>query len=66
MSCYTDDNISDYYDNISALQKSIRASDPNAALLYLCILLEVNKCDPMKVARRLTIIASEDIGLADP
>ncbi|GAB6189136.1 hypothetical protein JCM30566_08750 [Marinitoga arctica] len=55
----------DKYDAISAFIKSIRGSDPDAALFYLAYMLE-NGEDPLYIARRLIILASEDIGLADP
>ena len=54
-----------HYNLISALHKSIRGSDPDAALYYMCRMLDAGE-DPMFLLRRLTVIASEDIGLADP
>ena len=54
-----------FYDIISALHKSVRGSDPDAALYWLCRML-VGGCDPLYIARRLVRIASEDIGNADP
>lgn len=54
-----------HYDTISALIKSIRGSDPNAAIYYLARMLEAGE-DPRFLARRLVILASEDIGCADP
>lgn len=54
-----------HYDVISAFIKSIRGSDPQAALHYLARMLEAGE-DPMFIARRLVISASEDIGNADP
>ncbi|MGH8503435.1 MAG: replication-associated recombination protein A [Gammaproteobacteria bacterium] len=54
-----------FYDQISALHKSVRGSDPDAALYWLCRMLD-GGCDPLYVARRITRIASEDIGNADP
>mgnify|MGYP003324409437 FL=1 len=54
-----------HYNNISAFIKSIRGSDPNAALYYLARMLK-NGEDPLFIARRLIISASEDIGLANP
>lgn len=54
-----------HYEYISALIKSIRGSDPDAALYYLACLLEGGE-DPRFVCRRLILSASEDIGLADP
>lgn len=53
-----------HYNYISALQKSIRGSDPNAALYWLGRLL-AGGADPVHVARRILVTASEDIGLAD-
>ncbi|MBA4176745.1 MAG: recombination factor protein RarA [Leptothrix sp. (in: Bacteria)] len=54
-----------YYDTISALHKSVRGSDPDAALYWLARLLDAGM-DPRYAARRLLRMASEDIGLADP
>lgn len=54
-----------HYDTISAFIKSIRGSDPDAALYYLARMLEGGE-DPLFIARRLVILASEDIGNADP
>ncbi len=54
-----------HYDVISAFIKSIRGSDPDAALLWLATMLEGGE-DPVFIARRLVIAASEDIGNADP
>ena len=54
-----------FYDEISALHKSVRGSAPDAALYWFCRLLD-GGCDPRYIARRLLRIASEDIGLADP
>jgi putative ATPase len=54
-----------YYDLISAFHKSVRASNPDAALYWYCRILEGGG-DPLYVARRLLAIASEDIGNADP
>ena len=54
-----------FYDQISALHKSIRGTDPDGALYWLCRMLEAG-CDPRYVARRLIRMASEDIGNADP
>ena len=53
-----------HYDTISAFHKSIRGSDPDAALYYLARMLQSGE-DPLFVARRMVVIASEDIGLAD-
>ena len=55
----------DHYDTISALHKTIRGSDPDAALYWLARMLERGD-EPLYVARRLVRFASEDIGLADP
>ncbi|MDP9200005.1 MAG: replication-associated recombination protein A [Pseudomonadota bacterium] len=54
-----------FYDQISALHKSVRDSDPDAALYWLCRMID-GGCDPGFIARRLTRMASEDIGNADP
>lgn len=54
-----------FYDQISALHKSIRGSDPDATLYWLARMLD-GGADPLYVARRLIRMASEDIGLADP
>jgi putative ATPase len=54
-----------FYDQISALHKSVRGSDPDAALYWLSRMLD-GGCDPLYVARRLVRVASEDIGNADP
>src|SRR5207253_6256235 len=54
-----------HYDVISAFIKSIRGSDVDAALHYLARMVEAGE-DPRFIARRLVILASEDIGLADP
>ncbi|MBO8085629.1 MAG: replication-associated recombination protein A [Marichromatium sp.] len=55
----------DFYDQISALHKSVRGSAPDAALYWLARMLD-GGCDPLYLARRLVRIASEDIGNADP
>jgi putative ATPase len=55
----------DHYDVISAFIKSIRGSDPNASLHYLGRMLEAGE-DARFIARRLVILASEDVGMADP
>jgi putative ATPase len=55
----------DHFDAISALHKTIRGSDPDAALYWLARMLERGD-DPLYVARRLVRFASEDVGLADP
>jgi putative ATPase len=54
-----------HYDNISALHKSMRGSDPDAALYWLATMLEAGE-DPLYIARRLVRFASEDVGMADP
>jgi putative ATPase len=54
-----------FYDQISALHKSVRGSDPDAALYWCARMLE-GGCDPVYLARRLVRIASEDVGNADP
>ena len=54
-----------FYDQISALHKSVRGTDPDAALYWLARMLD-GGCDPRYVARRLIRMASEDIGNADP
>ena len=55
----------EHYDVISAFIKSVRGGDPDAALHYLARMLEAGE-DPVFVARRLVILASEDVGNADP
>ena len=54
-----------FYDQISALHKSVRGSSPDAALYWLCRMLD-GGCDPLYIARRVVRMASEDIGNADP
>jgi len=54
-----------HYDIISAFIKSVRASDPDAAVYWLARMLDGGE-DPLFIARRLVILASEDVGLADP
>jgi putative ATPase len=54
-----------FYDQISALHKSVRGSDPDAALYWFCRMLD-GGCDPRYIARRVLRMASEDIGNADP
>jgi putative ATPase len=54
-----------HYDTISALHKSLRGSDPDAALYWLARMLEAGE-DPLYVVRRLIRFASEDVGMADP
>jgi putative ATPase len=53
-----------HYDTISAFHKSIRGNDPDAALYYLARMIQSGE-DPLYIARRLIVVASEDIGLAD-
>ncbi|KAG9256660.1 DNA polymerase III, clamp loader complex, gamma/delta/delta subunit [Emericellopsis atlantica] len=53
-----------HYDNISAFHKSVRGSDADAALYYLARMLQSGE-DPLFIARRMVVIASEDVGLAD-
>ena len=60
-----DKNGDTHYDNISALIKSMRGSDPDAVLFYLARALNGGE-DPVFLARRIVICASEDVGLADP
>ena len=55
----------DFYDQISALHKSVRGSSPDAALYWLTRMLD-GGCDPLYIARRIVRMASEDIGNADP
>jgi putative ATPase len=54
-----------HYDTISAFIKSVRSSDPDAAVYWLCRMLEAGE-DPLFIARRLIILAAEDIGMAEP
>jgi putative ATPase len=54
-----------FYDQISALHKSVRGSDPDASLYWLCRMLD-GGADPRYLARRIIRMANEDIGLADP
>jgi putative ATPase len=54
-----------FYDQISALHKAVRGSDPDATLYWLCRMLD-GGCDPIYLARRIARMAVEDIGLADP
>jgi putative ATPase len=54
-----------FYDQISALHKAVRGSDPDASLYWMCRMLD-GGADPLYVGRRLIRIASEDVGLADP
>jgi putative ATPase len=60
------DRQSDYhYDTVSALIKSIRGSDPDAALYWLARMIEAGE-DPLFIVRRMVVLAAEDVGLADP
>ena len=54
-----------FYDQISALHKAVRGTDPDAALYWLCRMLD-GGCDPLYIARRTLRMAVEDVGLADP
>ncbi|MGS1119326.1 replication-associated recombination protein A [Rhodanobacter sp. UC4436_H3] len=54
-----------FYDQISALHKSVRSSDPDAAVYWLCRMLD-GGVDPLYLARRMTRMAVEDVGLAEP
>ena len=60
-----DKNGEEHYNLISALHKSMRNSDPDAAVYWLARMLEAGE-DPIYIARRVTRFASEDVGLADP
>lgn len=60
-----DKNGEAHYDNISAMIKSMRGSDPDAALFYLARALQGGE-DPMFLARRIVIASSEDVGMANP
>lgn len=60
-----DKNGDSHYDNISAFIKSMRGSDPDATVFYLARALDGGE-DPVFIARRIVILASEDVGLADP
>lgn len=60
-----DKNGEEHYNLISALHKSMRNSDPDAAVYWMCRMLEGGE-DPLYIARRLVRFASEDIGMADP
>ncbi|MCB0392380.1 MAG: replication-associated recombination protein A [Bdellovibrionales bacterium] len=60
-----DRNGSEHYDTISAFIKSVRGSDPDAALYYLARMVKGGE-DPVFIARRLVVLASEDVGNADP
>lgn len=55
----------DYYDMLSAFCKSLRGSDPDAALYYALRLIDAG-CDPLSICRRLIVHSAEDVGLADP
>lgn len=58
-------SIQEHYDCASAFQKSLRGSDPNAAIYYLAKMIEAGE-DPRFIARRLIVCAAEDVGIADP
>ena len=60
-----DKNGDSHYDNISAFIKSMRGSDPDAAIFYLARAIKAGE-DPMFLARRIVIAASEDVGMANP
>ncbi|MBI2775598.1 replication-associated recombination protein A [Candidatus Dependentiae bacterium] len=60
-----DKKAEEHYNTISAFIKSMRASQPNAALYYLARMVQAGE-DPKFIARRMVVFASEDIGLADP
>lgn len=60
-----DKNGSQHYDTISAYIKSVRASDPDAAIYWLARMVAAGE-DPLFIARRIVILAAEDIGMADP
>ena len=60
-----DKNGEEHYDNISAFIKSMRGSDPDAAIFYLARAINGGE-DPMFLARRIVICASEDVGMANP
>ncbi|MDU0967783.1 MAG: replication-associated recombination protein A [Actinomycetaceae bacterium] len=62
---YTKYDVDDHYDVISAFIKSMRGSDPDAAIHYLARMIEAGE-DPRFIARRIMICAAEDVGLADP
>ncbi|MDR3090511.1 MAG: replication-associated recombination protein A [Desulfobulbaceae bacterium] len=64
-SMFYDKNGEEHYNLISALHKSVRGSDPQAAIYWLARMLEAGE-DPLYIARRMVRFASEDIGLADP
>ena len=60
-----DKNGEQHYDLVSAFIKSMRTSDPNAAVYYLARMIEGGE-DPLFICRRMVILAAEDIGLANP
>ena len=64
-SLYYDKKGEEHYNIISAFHKSMRGSDPDAALYWLCRMLEAGE-DPLFIARRMVVFSSEDIGNADP
>ncbi|MFQ5381756.1 MAG: replication-associated recombination protein A, partial [Dehalococcoidia bacterium] len=62
---YYDKGADFHYDTISAFIKSLRGSDPDAALYWLARMIDAGE-DPLFIVRRMVILASEDVGLADP
>ena len=60
-----DKSADQHYDTISAFIKSMRSSDPDASLYYLARMIDAGE-EPMFIARRLVILAAEDVGMADP
>ena len=54
-----------FYDQISALHKAVRGTDPDGAIYWLCRMLD-GGCDPLYIARRVVRMAVEDVGIADP
>lgn len=60
-----DKNADIFYEQISALHKSVRGTSPDAAIYWLCRMLD-GGCDPIYIARRIVRMAAEDIGIADP
>lgn len=62
---YCDKKGEEHYNTISAFIKSMRGSDPDAAIYWMCRMLEAGE-DPLFIARRMVIFASEDIGNSDP
>ncbi|HBQ21627.1 MAG: AAA family ATPase [Deltaproteobacteria bacterium GWA2_38_16] len=62
---YYDKKAEEHYNIISAFHKSMRGSDPDAAIYWLCRMIEAGE-DPLFIARRMVVFASEDVGNADP